>query len=90
MSPPLVQLYSQKAQDVKEKWEKEAAKLLFSLELIFFKHNILSLAFFLPKVDILQRKSAKILREGGIIFTKIVQWVMQRGSWRTEKPFFSA
>lgn len=73
MSTPLVQLYSQKAQDVKEKWEKEAAKLLFSLELIFFKHNILSLAIILQKVDILQRKTAKNLREGGIMFTKIVQ-----------------
>lgn len=87
MSLPLVQSYSQKAQAVKEYGEPEAAKLLFSLELIFFKRNILCLAISLRKADILQRKTATNLRLGGIIFTKNVQRVMQRGLWRTEKPF---
>lgn len=42
MSLPLVHLYSQKAKAVKENWEKEAARQLFSLELMFSKHNIVS------------------------------------------------
>lgn len=62
MSLPLVHLYSQKAKAVKENWEKEASRLLFSLQLMFFKHNIC--------MDILQTKTAPNLRKGGIIFTK--------------------